>query len=133
MDFHVPGVILAVQDKPKYKEVLMRLMEEKLATIRRAGLFLSLAILGVGMAACGPRRLNVMATPDQKLMAIGYSADRSDSIFRANNDAQMYCERRRQTVSFVKQDTIYQGRYAENLTAGARTQLRASSSISPLR
>src|SRR5437867_8708610 len=111
----------------------MKLMKEKLETIRRAGLFMSLAILGVGMAACGPRPLNVMATPDQKLMAIGYSADRSDSIFRANNDAQMYCERRRQTVSFVKQDTIYQGRYAENLTAGARTQLRASSSISPLR
>ena len=111
----------------------MMLMDEKLATVQRVGLFLSLVILGVGMAACGPRRLNVMSTPDQTLMAIGYSADRSDSIFKANNDAQMYCERRRQTVSFVKQDTIYQGRYAENLTAGARTQLRASSSISPLR
>ena len=129
MDFHVPAVILAGQDKQKYKEVLMRLMEEKLATIRRAGLFLSLAILGVGMAACGPRRLNVMATPDQTLMAIGYSADRSDSIFRANNDAQMYCERRHQIVSFVKQDTIYQGRYAENVTAGARTAGRVAGAL----
>ena len=42
-------------------------------------------------------------------------------IFEANNDAQMYCERRRQAVSFVKQDTIYQGQYAENVTVGART------------
>jgi hypothetical protein len=74
------------------KEVLMRVMDEKLT---RAGLFLSLAILGVGMAACGGRRLNVMSTPQETLMAIGYSADRSDSIFRANNDAQ-YSQRRRQ-------------------------------------
>jgi len=107
----------------------MMLMDEKLATVQRVGLFLSLVILGVGMAACGPRRLNVMSTPDQTLMAIGYSADRSDSIFKANNDAQMYCERRRQTVSFVKQDTIYQGRYAENLTAGARTAGRVAGAL----
>jgi len=107
----------------------MMLMDEKLATVQRVGLFLSLVILGVGMAACGPRRLNVMSTPDQTLMAIGYSADRSDSIFKTNNDAQMYCERRRQTVSFVKQDTIYQGRYAENLTAGARTAGRVAGAL----
>ena len=49
----------------------MMLMDEKLATVQRVGLFLSLVILGVGMAACGPRRLNVMSTPDQTLMAIG--------------------------------------------------------------
>ncbi len=96
---------------------------------RRLGLFLSLAILGVGMAACGPRRLNVMNTPQQTLMAIGYSADRSDSIFKANNDAQMYCERRHQTVSFVNQDTIYQGRYSENVTAGARTAGRVAGAL----
>ena len=104
----------------------MRVMAEKLT---RAGLFLLLAILGVGMAACGPRRLNVMSTPQETLMAIGYSADRSDSIFKANNDAQMYCERRRQTVSFLKQDTIYEGRYAENVTNGARTAGRVAGAL----
>src|SRR5262245_11795261 len=87
IDRFVPGVISASHDTQDYKEVLMRLMEERLT---RLGLFLSLFILGIGMAACGPRRLNVMSTPDQTLMAIGYSADRSDSIFKANNDAQMY-------------------------------------------
>jgi hypothetical protein len=107
----------------------MMLREEKLATVRRVGLFLSLAVLALGMAACGRRRLNVMSTPQQTLMAIGYSADRSDSIFRANNDAQVYCERRRQMVSFVKQDTIYQGRYAENVTAGARTAGRVAGAL----
>ena len=115
-------------------------MEEKLTMVMRganhsrwwfprAGTFLSVAILGIGMAACGPRRLNVMTTPEQTLMAIGYSADRSDSIFKANNDAQMYCERRHQTVSFVKQDTIYQGRYPENVTAGARTAGRVAGAL----
>jgi len=115
-------------------------MQEKLAMVEkgtnheswwfsRAGLFLSVAILGIGMAACGPRRLNVMTTPEQTLMAIGYSADRSDSIFKANNDAQTYCERRHQTVSFVKQDTIYQGRYPENVTAGARTAGRVAGAL----
>src|SRR5262245_17846058 len=107
----------------------MILMEEKLATVQRVGLFLSLAILGVGIAACGKRRLNVMSTPDQTLMAVGYSADRSDSIFRANNDAQVYCERRHQTVSFVKQDKIYQGRYSEHVTAGARTAGRVAGAL----
>src|SRR5215510_355209 len=104
----------------------MRVMDEKLT---RAGLFLLLAILGVGVTACGPRRLNVMSTPDETLMALGYSADRSDSIFKANNDAQTYCERRHQTVSFVKTDTIYQGRYPENVTAGARTAGRVAGAL----
>jgi hypothetical protein len=115
----------------------MMVMEEKLAMVERAanyaswrvGLFLSVIVLGLGMAACGPRRLNVMNTPQQTLMAIGYSSDRSDSIFKANNDAQAYCERRRQTVTFVKQDTIYQGRYPENVTAGARTAGRVAGAL----
>ena len=97
--------------------------------LTRAGLFLLLAIIGVGVTACGQRRLNVMSTPQETLMAIGYSADRSDSIFKANNDAQTYCERRRQTVSFVKQETIYQGRYAESVTAGARTAGRVAGAL----
>src|SRR5262245_65467734 len=129
MDFHVQVVVLAGQHMQEYKEVVMVLREEKLATVRSARLFFSLAILALGMAACGSRRLNVMSTPDQTLMAIGYSADRSDSIFKANNDAQIYCERRRQTVSFVKQDTIYQGQYAENITAGARTAGRVAGAL----
>jgi len=124
-----PGVILAGQHKQEYKEVVMMLMEENLTAVRRAGLFLLFAVLGLGMAACGGRRLNVMSTPNETLMAIGYSSDRSDSIFRANNDAQMYCERRRQIVSFVKQDTIYQGRYSENVTAGARTAGRVAGAL----
>src|SRR5207302_7950766 len=75
------------------------------------------------------RCLDGMTTPDQTLMEIGYSADRSDSIFRANNDEQMYCERRRQTVSFVKQDTVYQGQYSENVTAGARAAGRVADAL----
>src|SRR5262245_50669974 len=112
-------------------------MEEKLSIVdrganhgsrwfARAVLFLSVAVLGIGMAACGPRRLNVMSTPEQTLMAVGYSADRSDSIFKANNDAHMYCERRHQIVSFVKQDTIYHGRYPENVAPGARSAGRVA-------
>jgi len=96
---------------------------------RLGRLVLSLTVLALAMAACGHRRLNVMNTPDQTLMAIGYSADRSQSIFRANNDAQTFCERRHQTVTFVKQDTIYQGRYAENVTAGARTAGRVAGAL----
>ena len=96
---------------------------------RLGRLVLSLTILGLAMTACGQRRLNVMNTPEQTLMAIGYSADRSQSIFRANDDAQAYCERRRQGVQFVKQDTIYQGRYAENVTAGARTAGRVAGAL----
>jgi len=90
---------------------------------------LSLTILGLAIAACGPRRLNVMNTPDQTLMAVGYSADRSQSIFKANDDAQTYCERRHQTVMLVKQDTIYQGRYSEDVTAGARTVGRVAGAL----
>ena len=95
----------------------------------KLGTLLLLGILAFSMVACGRRRLNVMSTPDQTWMAVGYSADRSDSIFRSNNDAQTYCERRHQTVSFVKQDTIYQGRYAENVTAGARTAGRVAGAL----
>jgi hypothetical protein len=96
---------------------------------RLVRMVLSLTILGLAIAACGPRRLNVMNTPDQTLMAIGYSADRSQSIFKANGDAQTYCERRHQTVMLVKQDTIYQGRYSEDVTAGARTVGRVAGAL----
>jgi len=81
------------------------------------------------LAACGHRRLNVMYTPQQTLMTIGYSADRSQSIFRANNEAQLYCQRRDQTVAFVKEETIYQGRYREDVTAGARTAGRVAGAL----
>ena len=79
--------------------------------------------------ACGHRRLNVMYTPQQTLMTIGYSADRSQSIFRANNEAQLYCQRRDQIVAFVNEETIYQGRYREDVTAGARTAGRVAGAL----
>jgi hypothetical protein len=90
-----------------------------------------LVLLGiVGLTvACGHRRLNVMYTADQTLMTIGYSADRSQSIFRANDEAQQYCQRRRQTVVFVKEETVYQGRYREDVTAGARTAGRVAGAL----
>jgi hypothetical protein len=90
---------------------------------------IALTILGIGVAACGPRRLNVMQTTQQTLITIGYSADRSQSIFRADHEAQLYCERRNQDVVFLKQDTIYQGRYNEDLTAGARTAGRVAGAL----
>jgi hypothetical protein len=70
-----------------------------------------------------------MYTSQQTLMTIGYSADRSQSIFRANNEAQLYCDRRRQTVLFVNEETIYQGRYREDVTAGARTAGRVAGAL----
>jgi hypothetical protein len=79
------------------------------------------AVVGLGMAACGPRRLNVVHTIQQTLVTTGYSADRSQSIFRADRDAQLYCERRDQAVVFLNQDTIYQGHYNEEVTAAGRT------------
>src|SRR5262245_46789494 len=87
------------------------------------GVFTSVALLlaVLGMCACGPRRLNVVHTVQETLMTVGYSADRSQSIFRANNEAQVYCERRKKDVLFIKQDTVYQGRYDEDVTATART------------
>jgi hypothetical protein len=88
-----------------------------------------LGILAATMAGCGPRRLNVMQTTHETLITIGYSADRSQSIFRANNEAQLYCQRRNQTVMFLKEDTIYQGRYNEDLTAGARTAGRVAGAL----
>jgi len=88
-----------------------------------------LGILSLAVAACGHRRLNVMYTPQQTLMTIGYSADRSQSIFRADNEAQQYCQRRHQAVVFLKQDTIYQGRYNEDVTAGARTAGRVAGAL----
>ena len=81
---------------------------------------LSLGTLCLSMAACGPRRLNVVHTTDETLMTVGYSADRSQSIFRADNEAQLYCERENSGVMFLKQDTIYQGHYNEEVTAAGR-------------
>ena len=86
-------------------------------------------ILGLFVAACGHRRLNVMYTPQQTLITIGYSADRSQSIFRADNEAQLYCQRKDQAVVFLKQETIYQGRYNEEVTAGARTAGRVAGAL----
>jgi hypothetical protein len=115
--FSVTEVMYSAFDK----EVLMVAGVARLAVL--------LIIVGLVAAACGPRRLNVMYTPQQTLMTIGYSADRSQSIFRADNEAQLYCKRRHQGVVFLNQDTIYQGRYNEDVTAGARTAGRVAGAL----
>jgi hypothetical protein len=81
------------------------------------------------LAACGPRRLNVMQTTAQNFVAIGYSSERSASILRANNDAQEYCERKKKDVVLINQETVYQGRYDEDLTAAARTAGRVAGAL----
>jgi len=108
----------------------MRPMEEKLeaAGRRRAVLILCVAA-GLMMAACGQRRLNVMYTENQTLVAVGYSAERSRSILGANSEAQEYCEREGQRVRFIKQDTTYQGQYDEDVTAAARTAGRVAGAL----
>jgi hypothetical protein len=95
---------------------------------QRAIGILLLGVLGLG-AACGPRRVNVMFTPQQTLIAVGYSAERSRSVLRANNDAHLYCERRQKTVMFLKQDTVYQGQYNEDAVAAARTAGRVAGAL----
>jgi hypothetical protein len=89
---------------------------------------LLLGFLGL-TAACGGRRVNVMRTPEQNLMAIGYSSDRSGSILRANDDAQLYCERQKKDVMYIKQDTLYQGQYDEDVTAAAKTAGRVAGAL----
>lgn len=88
-----------------------------------------LGILSLGMAACGPRRLNVMQTPEQTLVTVGYSADRSRSILRAENEAQEYCQRREATVILLKQDTLYQGHYDEEVTSAGRVAGRVADAL----
>ena len=94
-----------------------------------ATLVLSLSILGLGTTACGPRRLNVMHTAQQTLVTIGYSADRSQSVFRADREAQEYCERRKEGVVFLKQDTLYQGQYNEEVTQAGRVAGRVAGAL----
>ena len=92
-------------------------------------LLLACATLGLGATACGPRRLNVVQTQAQTLVTVGYSADRSQSIFRADNEAQEYCERRGQEVVSLNQETIYQGQYREDVTATDRTAGRVAGAL----
>src|SRR5262245_36714584 len=89
----------------------------------------TLALAALALTGCGPRRVNVVYTPQQTLMTIGYSADRSQSIFRANDDAQEYCERRAAIVLLLKQETIYQGHYNEDVTQAARTAGRVAGAL----
>jgi len=100
--------------------------------VRRFG-FVLLVLVSSLLGACGPRRLNVMQTPQKSLIAVGYSAERSDSILRANNDAQSYCSRQKQTVVFLHQDTVYQGQYDEDVTAAARTAGRVAGALGSLK
>jgi hypothetical protein len=88
-----------------------------------------LGTLVLAIASCGPRRLNVMSTPQQTLVTVGYSAERSSSIFKADNEAQLYCDRRNQIVVYLKQDTIYQGHYDEEVTTAARTAGRVAGAL----
>jgi hypothetical protein len=99
----------------------------------RINLAVVLLVLVGLLAACGSRRLNVMQTPDENLIAVGYSAERSGSILRANNDAHEYCERKKKDVVFLKQDTAYQGQYDENVTAAARTAGRVAGALGSLK
>jgi hypothetical protein len=99
-----------------------------IAPRRTLAIFLLSGLLGL-VAACGPRRLNVMHTTEQSLVAIGYAADRSASILRANNDAQEYCERQKRDVVFLKEDTVYQGHYNEDVTVAARTAGRVAGAL----
>src|SRR5688572_33383487 len=85
-----------------------------------------LSVSALGLGACGPRRLNVMRTPEQTFLTVGYSADRSQSIFRADNEAQEFCDRRGENVVFLKQDTLYQGQYDEDINSAARTAGRVA-------
>lgn len=95
----------------------------------KSAAFELLLVILILSTACGPRRLNVMYTPAQTLVATGYSADRSQSIFRAENDAHQYCERRTMTVMLLKQETIFQGQYNENVTEAARTAGRVAGAL----
>jgi uncharacterized membrane-anchored protein len=90
-----------------------------------------LAMLGIGAAACGggKRRLNVIHTANQTLMTVGYSADRSQSIFKADSEAQEYCHREEKEVMMVKEDTIYQGKYSEDVTQTARAVGRVADAL----
>ena len=103
-----------------------RLMRLRSASASAA---LLLGVLGFGLSACGPRRLNVVHTVQQTLVTVGYSADRSQSIFRAGNEAQIYCERQEKAVMFLKEDTVYQGQYNEDVTAAARTAGRVAGAL----
>lgn len=122
----------------------MMFMEERISNIPRGGArrpssprlsstsiaaSLLAAVLGLSVAACGPRRLNVMQTTQNTLVTVGYSSDRSNSIFIADNEAQEYCQRQNKTVVFLNQDTVYQGRYNEDVTAAARTAGRVADAL----
>jgi len=111
----------------------MEIKDDEFCKIKPARLrwmsLLLLAALTEMVGGCGGRRLNVMQTPQKSLIAVGYSAERSESILRANNDAQLYCERRKQTVEFIHQDTVYQGQYDEDVNAIARTAGRVAGAL----
>src|SRR5262245_56597102 len=123
-DFYVPAVLYAPAILTKGL-MQMRTQNSKIA----ASASVALLLVVLGMSACGARRLNVVHTLEQTLVTVGYSADRSQSIFRADNEAQMYCERQKKDVLFIKKDTVYQGRYDEDVTATARTAGRVAGAL----
>ena len=109
----------------------MILRDENFDRFKGGRRFITILLLGfLGLAAaCGGRRVNVMRTPEQNLIAIGYSSDRSGSILRANDDAQLYCERQKKDVVYIKEDTVYQGQYDEDVTSAARTAGRVAGAL----
>lgn len=96
---------------------------------RKTAVVAAAILVGLALTACGERRLNVMQTPERTLLTTGYSADRSQSIFRANNEALEYCERRERGVTLITQETVYQGEYDEDLTSAGRVAGRVAGAL----
>ena len=92
---------------------------------KRSGPLL-IIVLGMTGAGCAPRRLNVMYTPQQTLMTTGYASERDGSILAAQHEAQRFCERQGRYVVAIKQDTVYQGSYDEQLSTVMKTAGRVA-------
>jgi hypothetical protein len=97
--------------------------------LRKTVVVAAAVLVGLALTACGERRLNVMQSPNRTLVTTGYSAERSQSIFRANNEALEYCDRREGTVTMIRQETVYEGQYDEDLTSAGRVAGRVAGAL----
>ncbi len=88
-----------------------------------------LSLVGCATPPRPPRPPRVTYSPDHHLLTVGYDADRLDSIFRAQHEAQRYCWEfeNHQKMLTLNQSTIYQGRFDEQLTEAAKVAGRAGS------
>jgi len=121
---------MIVRDEGRVQEQRGRRRDARISDSRASRVAVALLVGVMGLAtACGPRRLNVMHTPEQTLLTTGYSADRSQSIFRADNEALEYCERERSGVRLLKRETTYQGQYDEDVTAAGRVAGRVAGAL----